>query len=113
MNHGVEERLREQMLEVCRDFFDLSEVEKGKYVGRNVLDPIRCGTSFNPSVETVFYWRDFLKVLVHPAFYSPEKPADFRYVINIRYDNKISDNFSQVRHGDKYRTSYLIHSHDW
>eukprot|EP00268_Persea_americana_P009448 TRINITY_DN13791_c0_g3_i4.p1 TRINITY_DN13791_c0_g3~~TRINITY_DN13791_c0_g3_i4.p1 ORF type:complete len:324 (-),score=45.43 TRINITY_DN13791_c0_g3_i4:401-1372(-) len=82
VNHGVEERLREQMLEVCRDFFDLSEVEKGKYVGRNVLDPIRCGTSFNPSVETVFYWRDFLKVLVHPAFYSPEKPADFRDVTN-------------------------------
>ncbi|RWR76547.1 LOW QUALITY PROTEIN: 2OG-FeII_Oxy domain-containing protein/DIOX_N domain-containing protein [Cinnamomum micranthum f. kanehirae] len=91
VNHGVEERLREQMLEVCRDFFDLSEVEKGKYVGRNVLDPIRSGTSFNPSVETVFYWRDFIKVLVHPAFYSPEKPADFSYVINIRYDNKISD----------------------
>lgn len=80
MNHGIEERLRERTLEVCREFFDLSESEKGKYVGRHVLDPIRCGTSFNTSVDTVFYWRDFIKVFVHPDFYSPEKPADFRFV---------------------------------
>eukprot|EP00268_Persea_americana_P009443 TRINITY_DN13791_c0_g2_i2.p1 TRINITY_DN13791_c0_g2~~TRINITY_DN13791_c0_g2_i2.p1 ORF type:complete len:359 (-),score=46.33 TRINITY_DN13791_c0_g2_i2:444-1520(-) len=82
VNHGIEERLRERALEVCRNFFDLSEPEKGKYVGRHVLDPIRCGTSFNTSVETVFYWRDFIKVFVHPAFYSPEKPADFGDVSN-------------------------------
>eukprot|EP00268_Persea_americana_P009441 TRINITY_DN13791_c0_g1_i1.p1 TRINITY_DN13791_c0_g1~~TRINITY_DN13791_c0_g1_i1.p1 ORF type:complete len:352 (-),score=61.10 TRINITY_DN13791_c0_g1_i1:403-1458(-) len=80
VNHSVEESLREKMFEVCKDFFDLPEAEKREHVGEHVLGPIRYGTSFNPSVEKIHYWRDSLKILVHPTFHSPEKPIDFRDV---------------------------------
>ncbi|GMN58969.1 hypothetical protein TIFTF001_028070 [Ficus carica] len=78
-NHGVPESLMDGVIDGCRDFFDLSEEEKMEFVGKDVLDPIRCGTSFNASKENVFYWRDFLKVFVHPQFHFPNKPSGFRY----------------------------------
>ncbi|KAL5992596.1 hypothetical protein ACLOJK_013515 [Asimina triloba] len=78
INHGVDERLRQRMIDVCGGFFDLSEAEKRGYVGSSALDPVRYGTSFNPTVDQVMYWRDFLKVFLHPAFHAPDKPADFR-----------------------------------
>ncbi|XP_058096956.1 2-oxoglutarate-dependent dioxygenase 19-like [Magnolia sinica] len=80
INHGVKESLRARMLDACQAFFDLSETEKREYAGKHVLDPIRCGTSFNPTVDKVLYWRDYLKVFMHPAFHSPDKPAGFREV---------------------------------
>ncbi|XP_077213203.1 2-oxoglutarate-dependent dioxygenase 19-like isoform X2 [Tasmannia lanceolata] len=80
VNHGVPECLRERMLDACHAFFDLTDEEKREYAGKHVLDPIRCGTSFNASVEKIFYWRDYLKVFVHPVFHSPDKPAGFREI---------------------------------
>ncbi|XP_065872868.1 2-oxoglutarate-dependent dioxygenase 19-like [Euphorbia lathyris] len=77
INHGVPERLMNSMIDVCKEFFDLPEEEKNKYEGKHVLDPIRCGTSFNTSVEKFFSWRDFLKIFVHPIFHSPTKPVHF------------------------------------
>ncbi|XP_019054433.1 PREDICTED: protein DMR6-LIKE OXYGENASE 2-like [Nelumbo nucifera] len=77
INHGMPESLRKAMLEVCQDFFHLAEEEKREYMGKQVLDPIRCGTSFNATVEKIFFWRDFLKVFVHPRFHSPQKPPAF------------------------------------
>lgn len=77
INHGVSQSLTEKMLKACQDFFNQSDEEKLVNVGNNVLDPIRCGTSFNASVEKVFFWRDFLKVLVHPEFHSPPTPVSF------------------------------------
>ncbi|KAF6166818.1 hypothetical protein GIB67_005694 [Kingdonia uniflora] len=78
INHGVPESLRHAMFDACKSFFDLAEKEKLEYAGKHVLDPIRCGTSFNASVEKVFFWRDFLKVFVHPEFHAPNKPSGFR-----------------------------------
>lgn len=69
----------ERMIDASKRFFDLTEEEKREFSGKHVLDPIRCGTSFNASVEKIFFWRDFLKVIVHPQFHSPNKPAQFRY----------------------------------
>lgn len=66
------------MIDVCRGFFDLPEEEKEEYRGKHVLDPIRCGTSFNASVDKVFFWKDFLKIISWPVFHSPNKPAAFR-----------------------------------
>ncbi|KAL5705444.1 hypothetical protein ACHQM5_023745 [Ranunculus cassubicifolius] len=77
INHGVPESLTESMLAACQDFFNQTEEEKASGVGKNVLDPIRSGTSFNASVENVFFWRDYLKVLVHPKFHSPPTPPSF------------------------------------
>ncbi|KAF9610813.1 hypothetical protein IFM89_025054 [Coptis chinensis] len=79
INHGVPEKLREDMLNAFQNFFDLTEEEKLECAGKHVLDPIRCGTSFNANVEKVFFWRDFLKVLVHPQFHSPSEPPNFSH----------------------------------
>lgn len=80
INHGVPERLIDAVIDGCKGFFDLAEEEKLEFKGKHVLDPIRYGTSFNPSVDKVFYWRDFLKVFVHPQFHFPNKPSGFRYL---------------------------------
>ncbi|KAG2703882.1 hypothetical protein I3843_06G149500 [Carya illinoinensis] len=82
INHGVPERQMEAVIEGLRGFFDLTEEEKREFEGKNLLDPIRCGTSFNKSLEKVFFWRDFLKILINPdhEFQFPYKPAGFREV---------------------------------
>lgn len=80
INHDVPETLIKAMIDVCDRFFNLTEEEKIEFEGKHVLDPIRCGTSFNPDVDNVLFWRDFLKVFVHPQFHSPHKPNDFRYL---------------------------------
>ncbi|GMI83762.1 DMR6-LIKE OXYGENASE 2 [Hibiscus trionum] len=79
-NHGVPESLMKAMIEACRQFFELTEEEKGEYEGKHVLDPIRSGTSFNASVDKVLYWRDYLKIFQHPEFHSPNKPPAFREI---------------------------------
>ncbi|XP_063936223.1 LOW QUALITY PROTEIN: 2-oxoglutarate-dependent dioxygenase 19-like [Daucus carota subsp. sativus] len=89
INHGVSESLMKNVMEGCYEFFNLTDEEKKAYEGSDVLDPIRCGTSFNTAKETIFFWRDFLKVLVHPDFHFPDKPKGFselalEYVERIR-----------------------------
>jgi isopenicillin N synthase-like dioxygenase len=79
INHGVPESLMKAMTDACGEFFNLTEEEKREYGGKHVLDSIRCGTSFNASVDKVLFWRDFLKIFVHPQFHSPSKPPAFRY----------------------------------
>lgn len=81
INHGVPESQMKAMFDVLTGFFDLTEEEKREFEGKHVLDPIRCGTSFNASVDKVFFWRDFLKVMVHPIFHSPTKPESFSEVL--------------------------------
>ncbi|CAK9174081.1 unnamed protein product [Ilex paraguariensis] len=77
VNHGVPEALMKAMINASDEFFNLTEEEKQEFAGKHVLDPIRCGTSFNTSKEKVFFWRDFVKVIVHPEFHSPNKPIGF------------------------------------
>ncbi|KAF3975154.1 hypothetical protein CMV_001572 [Castanea mollissima] len=77
INHGVPESLTEAMIEGIREFFNLTDEEKREFEGKNFLDPITCGTSVNTSMEKVYYWRDYLKVFVHPEFHFPNKPAGF------------------------------------
>ncbi|KAL5718379.1 hypothetical protein ACHQM5_011286 [Ranunculus cassubicifolius] len=89
INHGVPESLIERMLGACQDFFDQTEEEKSVNMGTNLVDPILYGTSINTSVVKVGFWRDYLKVLVHPKFHSPTTPPSFseisfEYCKNIR-----------------------------
>lgn len=80
INHEVPQKLMDAMLEQLRQFFELPLEEKRRLSGSHFLDGIRCGTSFavNPEVEKTRCWRDYLKVLVHPDFYSPDVPPGFR-----------------------------------
>ncbi|KAJ0914293.1 putative flavanone 3-dioxygenase [Helianthus annuus] len=69
------------VLEKSKEFFDLTEEEKKEFEEKGVLDPIRYGTSFNSKKDEIFYWRDFLKVIVHPEFNFPSKPLGLREVL--------------------------------
>ena len=71
INHGIPERLMNNMMEGTKGFFNLLDEEKREFQGKQVLDPIRYGSSFNITVERVHCWRDFLKVFVHPEFHFP------------------------------------------
>ncbi|WRX15632.1 Non-hem dioxygenase N-terminal domain - like 7 [Theobroma cacao] len=53
INHGVPESMMKAIIEACRGFFELTEEEKQEFEGKHVLDPIRCGTSFNVSVDKI------------------------------------------------------------
>ncbi|KAF5448454.1 hypothetical protein F2P56_028989, partial [Juglans regia] len=81
INHGVPESQMKALIKACGEFFNLKEEEKQEFAGKHVLDSIRCGTSFNASVDKVLFWRDFLKVFVHPKFHSPTKPSGFREIL--------------------------------
>lgn len=78
INHSMPRRLMDEMLNVGERFFDLAKEEKQDHAGKELFDPIRCGTGFNNGLGNVFLWRDYLKVHVHPHFHAPHKPADFR-----------------------------------
>ncbi|MFS7980933.1 putative flavanone 3-dioxygenase [Helianthus anomalus] len=69
------------VLEKSKEFFYLTEEEKKELEEKGVLDPIRYGTSFNSKKDEIFYWRDFLKVIVHPEFNCPSKPLGLREVL--------------------------------
>ncbi|CAA2950952.1 DMR6-LIKE OXYGENASE 2-like [Olea europaea subsp. europaea] len=69
------------MLDVSNEFFNLPEEEKPKFEPKDVLEPVRYGTSFNSAKEKVFCWRDFLKVFVHPEFHCPHKPTALRELL--------------------------------
>ena len=81
INHGVPETLRDEMLKGCQSFFNQTEEEKKEFSGKQLFDPISYGTSFNTNTDSSFFWRDYLKVWVHPNFRAPHKPAGFRYLI--------------------------------
>ncbi|XP_009770092.1 2-oxoglutarate-dependent dioxygenase 19-like [Nicotiana tabacum] len=82
VNHGIAESLMKEMIEVANEFFEMAEEEKSRYIGQQVFDPIKYGTSFNyTSKENSYYWRDYLKLSVHPHFHSPHQPKHFREVL--------------------------------
>ncbi|KAI3973178.1 hypothetical protein MKX01_020913 [Papaver californicum] len=60
------------------EFLRLDSEEKCVYEVENavdpcILDPIIYGTNFNPASESVSFWRDYLRALVHPVFHSPPR----------------------------------------
>ncbi|MCL7045916.1 hypothetical protein MKW94_011252 [Papaver nudicaule] len=56
--------------------------ERSKFMSTDVRAPVRYGTSFNQSKDSVFCWRDFLKLNCHSMDESlphwPTSPSDFR-----------------------------------
>ncbi|KAL3329636.1 hypothetical protein AABB24_033804 [Solanum stoloniferum] len=81
VNHGIQESLMKKVIDGTQGFFNLKEEEKKEFEGKHVLDPIRYGTSFNTSKDKAFFWRDYLKVFVHPKFHSPSKPDRYSDVM--------------------------------
>ncbi|KAK1365843.1 Fe2OG dioxygenase domain-containing protein [Heracleum sosnowskyi] len=78
-NHGISEELYEAMFERCEEFNSMSDDEKQLFkMKKDVMDRIMFGcSSINMSSTQVRFWRDYLKLFVHPDFNSPHKPAGF------------------------------------
>ncbi|KAL1802530.1 hypothetical protein ACET3Z_031177 [Daucus carota] len=77
-NHGIPEELYEAMFQKCEEFNLMSEDEKQEFkMKKDVMDRIKFGSSNNLSSTRVRFWRDYLKLFLHPDFNSPHKPQGF------------------------------------
>ncbi|KAK7267827.1 hypothetical protein RIF29_20506 [Crotalaria pallida] len=82
VNHGISDEVINNMLDVIGKFFNLPFEERAKYITSDLRAAVRYGTSFNQTKDTVFCWRDFMKLLCHPLQdylpHWPASPVDFR-----------------------------------
>lgn len=87
VNHGVSLDLMKEALEVALGFFTLGIEEKVKYSAADINSQfISYGTSFNPAVDTVLSWREFLRHHSNPIeqFIDlwPNTPTSYRKVMS-------------------------------
>ncbi|XP_031285205.1 protein DMR6-LIKE OXYGENASE 2-like [Pistacia vera] len=82
VNHGIPLEVISNMIDVSSRFFALPFEERAKYMSSDMKAPVRYGTSFNQNKDSVFCWRDFLKLMCHPTEdvlpLWPSSPADWR-----------------------------------
>eukprot|EP00253_Pinus_taeda_P023352 PITA_23352 len=80
VNHGIQESVISSMLDAAHQFFSLPLEEKMKYETKDVLNPVRYGTSFYAEAEQIFNWRDYFKHFCHPELHTPDNPPIYREV---------------------------------
>ncbi|KAI3908298.1 hypothetical protein MKX01_027320 [Papaver californicum] len=82
INHGISNDTIGNMIDVSRQFFQQPMEERSKFMSTDVQAPVRYGTSFNQRKDSIFCWRDFLKLVCHSMEDSlphwPTSPSDFR-----------------------------------
>lgn len=75
VNHGVPDSVIEGALEGIADFFEVTkEEERKEYVKSSPADRIMWGLNSHAGEN-----REYLKVVAHPQFHCPAKPASLRY----------------------------------
>lgn len=76
VNHGISNGVFEGVFKGISDFFNPEEIEDRKqYEKKSPTDRIRWGLRSSPGEN-----REYLKVIAHPQFHCPSKPAGFRYI---------------------------------
>ncbi|XP_073136404.1 flavanone 3-dioxygenase 2-like [Henckelia pumila] len=85
-NHGIDEKVISETLEVIEEFFGQSLEEKMKYYSEDVLSPIRYGTSLNTPLAHKLHWRDYLRHYGHPfpdTIFQlwPDNPPKYRNIV--------------------------------
>ncbi|KAJ6325535.1 hypothetical protein OIU76_012583 [Salix suchowensis] len=93
INHGIASEYVLNMFQAARKFFELPFEERSKYMSKDQSAPVRYGTSFNQNKDSVFCWRDFLKLSCHPLSDVlpnwPSSPAELRQaVVNYSKETK-------------------------
>ncbi|KAJ1443654.1 Oxoglutarate/iron-dependent dioxygenase [Sesbania bispinosa] len=82
INHGINQSVMDEALEVAREFFNLPNDEKMRLFSDDVHSPVRYGTSLNQARDEVFCWRDFIKHYSHPIsdwiHMWPSNPPSYR-----------------------------------
>ncbi|KAH7862182.1 hypothetical protein Vadar_001170 [Vaccinium darrowii] len=81
-NHGVPEKMIENVMRIAREFFRLPESERLKSYSDDPSKTTRLSTSFNVKTEKVSNWRDFLRLHCYPlqnyVHEWPTNPPSFR-----------------------------------
>ncbi|KAK9273251.1 hypothetical protein L1049_018058 [Liquidambar formosana] len=81
INHGVPIEVLENMKEAAHRFFGLPPEERRQYLKEYPpTGSVHLGTSFNPRVEKVLEWKDYLSLLYVPGDEGP--PASWPSVCN-------------------------------
>ncbi|KAJ8754074.1 hypothetical protein K2173_001972 [Erythroxylum novogranatense] len=85
INHGIPSDVISSMIDVAKRFFELPYEERSKYMSSDMNASVRYGTSFNQNKDSVFCWRDFLKLMCEPKSdvlpHWPSSPSDFRHSV--------------------------------
>ncbi|MFQ6624247.1 hypothetical protein Gotur_004016 [Gossypium turneri] len=77
MINGVEQSVVEGALKGISDFFELTNLEeRSEYLKKNPMDRIRWGLRSHAGEN-----REYLKIVAHPEYHCPSKPASFRGAI--------------------------------
>ncbi|KAJ4952658.1 hypothetical protein NE237_029490 [Protea cynaroides] len=81
-NHGIPERLINNMIRISKEYFGLPESERLKNYSNDPSKSVRLSTSFNVKTEKVANWRDFLRLHCYPledyVNEWPSNPPSFR-----------------------------------
>ncbi|XP_011625850.2 protein DMR6-LIKE OXYGENASE 1-like isoform X2 [Amborella trichopoda] len=84
VNHGVSEELKESMLHVAKESFEMPIEERAKFYLEDPKKQTRVSTSFNINRDRVRVWRDYFR---HPCYPLedyidswPQKPENYREV---------------------------------
>ncbi|XP_062119433.1 hyoscyamine 6-dioxygenase-like [Humulus lupulus] len=85
VNHGIEEKLLQDVLEVSKEFFELPVEDKASFISDDPMKSCKIFTSIDYPREDVHYWRDVLRHPCHPLEehiqFWPQKPAKYRDVV--------------------------------
>ncbi|KAK3016782.1 hypothetical protein RJ639_006455 [Escallonia herrerae] len=93
VNHGMPESFIKEVLERCSEFFDLTEREKIECEPKCMTDKIRWSKGSKPGDQ-----REFLKLISHPEFHCPAKPAAFSDILQ-EYCNRSRDVALEILRG--------------
>ncbi|AES81965.2 putative flavanone 3-dioxygenase [Medicago truncatula] len=85
VNHNISDDITRSSIDVAGRFFDLPLEERAKYMTTDMRAAVRYGTSFSQTKDSVFCWRDFLKLICNPlpdfVPHWPASPLDFQEVV--------------------------------
>ncbi|RWW38682.1 hypothetical protein BHE74_00056071, partial [Ensete ventricosum] len=99
VNHSMSGEALRRMMDVGKRFFGLPLEERSKYMTSDIRVPVRYGTSYNQIQDSVFCWRDFLKLSCHPPEevlpFWPSAPIDLRDAA-VSYAKQIKSLFCDI-----------------
>uniref|UniRef100_A0A0D3EH58 Non-haem dioxygenase N-terminal domain-containing protein n=1 Tax=Brassica oleracea var. oleracea TaxID=109376 RepID=A0A0D3EH58_BRAOL len=102
VNHGINQNILDDALEVAHGFFELPAKEKKKFMSNDVYAPVRYTTSIKDGLDKIQFWRIFLKHYAHPLHrwihlwpQNPPEYSDLVYYIGVgtRFDKVVWTNF--------------------
>ena len=90
MNHGIAERVLEEMLEAARGFHELPREVKSEYHTRELMKKVKFGSNFDLYKSRFANWRDSLFCVMGPDPLDPQElPPVCRYSFTSHYSKNL------------------------